>query len=105
MGDWLIEVLRVLLRDVEEVDGVNFMSRPRCHQDVIAELLASFPTLRTELKEGVEDYSAEQVETTFSNFRVALAIILRRRLSEYHSPLLVHCRFGRDRTGIVIAFL
>jgi len=109
--DWLISVLQELLKDAQytghnDEQKLTDTKIPANDHNHVAHLISSIFEQKSEFEDDdhVERDSATK-DTTLSIFRVALAIILRRRLSNHHSPLLVHCRFGRDRTGIVIAFL
>jgi len=43
--------------------------------------------------------------SVLSPFRLAVAYLLERVITKKINPILIHCRFGRDRTGIVVAFL
>jgi len=130
--DWLISVLQRLLRD-DDGDGALSSYNEDDDDDDDENLWLAFsslsvPTTSNGRHTPTFDKSESVLDTIsnnnnnidnnnnnnnktiksnkpFSNFRIALAIALRQKISKQHAPLLLHCRFGRDRTGIVVAFL
>ena len=102
--DWLIMVLKKILEDKEEIPLHPIDSTDHAESSTKTDLFETdvpspFPNDEASLNNNSSSYN------NMTPFRYALAVILRRRLSEWHAPLLIHCRFGRDRTGIVVAFL
>mmetsp|Transcript_26715 Transcript_26715/g.61474 ORF Transcript_26715/g.61474 Transcript_26715/m.61474 type:complete len:441 (-) Transcript_26715:198-1520(-) len=92
--DWLVAVLQRLLED----DGTWTFE---IDEDATREGSAG----RAEEKCADPDDPVQTSPHRCGFFRSALACLIRRRFAAGLSPLLVHCRFGRDRTGIVVAFL
>jgi len=118
--DWLISVLQRLLRD-DDGDGAlsddenlwlafSSLSVPTTsngrHTPTFDKPESVLDTIsNNNIDNNNNNNKTINSNKPFSNFRIALAIALRQKISKQHAPLLLHCRFGRDRTGIVVAFL
>jgi hypothetical protein len=117
--DWLISVLQHLLKDIDDnvEDDIDSSSNhgafERLHTGQINtsnkeeenDESIVFSTLFGQSNNAFKSSLNTNSDDLFTSFRIALAIVLRRRISKYHAPLLIHCRFGRDRTGIIVVFL
>lgn len=132
--DWLISVLQRLLRDDDvdgcaDYEGLSLLNDDADNNDDECLLKISSLPVQTTSKDSNtttfakpnsvvdvisnnsndndgNDHDEERPSNnSLTNFRIALGIALRQKISKNHAPLLVHCRFGRDRTGIVVAFL
>ena len=118
--DWLISVLQHLLKDTDgnvddNVDASSnhgafanaspagqIIASNKKEEDAESMIFSSlFGQSNCDFKSNLDTRS----DDLFTSFRIALAIVLRRRISKNHAPILIHCRFGRDRTGIIVAFL
>ena len=100
---WLISVLKKLLEDQKGMSANHIVTTYHLESSEKTDIFGTNAPSPSEKEEPT--YNDISSSYTLTPFRYALAVILRQRLSEWHAPLLVHCRFGRDRTGIVVAFL
>lgn len=108
--DWILGVITRLLESpgsTDHVEGRLSATAAACSSESqgLASAVAAFLAEYLAAVEGLEKSLSDEglaLLHAISPFRLALSFLLREALCVC-GPMLVHCRFGRDRTGIMVA--
>ncbi|MGQ9621633.1 MAG: tyrosine-protein phosphatase [Bacteroidales bacterium] len=88
----------------KNIPGINLLSLPLDFEKVTRERIKPL-IVQGNQEEEIQKVINELYAEILDSAKPVLKVISQTLLSNNHTPILIHCRAGKDRTGIICALL